>query len=106
MEVLRQVDHSVGALNRAVPASARELDAYEALLEGLEAAGKIHRDVEALPSVEEWQTAPGRRGRPDPPRAGRAPRCGQIRPPRRPSPPPTSSPMSHYAPPSSRTSHR
>ncbi|MST34072.1 NAD-glutamate dehydrogenase, partial [Acidimicrobiaceae bacterium USS-CC1] len=31
-EVLRQVDHSVAALNRAVPASARELDAYEALL--------------------------------------------------------------------------
>jgi glutamate dehydrogenase len=54
-EVLRQVDHSVGALNRAVPDSALELDAYESLLDGLEAAGKIHREVEALPSPEEWQ---------------------------------------------------
>ncbi len=54
-EVLRQVDHSVSALNRAVPASARELDAYEALLDGLEAADCIDRTVEALPAVDEWQ---------------------------------------------------
>ena len=54
-EVLRQVDHSVGALNRAVPDSARELDAYEALVDGLEAAGRVQRGVDALPDAEEWQ---------------------------------------------------
>jgi glutamate dehydrogenase len=54
-EVLRQVDHSVEALNRAVPDSARELDAYEALLDGIEASGKIDRAVEALPGSEEFR---------------------------------------------------
>jgi glutamate dehydrogenase len=54
-EVLRQVDHSVGALNRAVTASPGELDAYEALVDRLEASGRIQRQVEALPSPEEWQ---------------------------------------------------
>jgi len=52
-EVLRQVDHSVAALNRAVPGSARELDAYEALLDALEDAGRFDREVECLPSAEE-----------------------------------------------------
>ena len=51
--VLRQVDHSVAALNRAVPASATQLDAYEALLEDLEGAGRLDRTVEDLPSAEE-----------------------------------------------------
>jgi glutamate dehydrogenase len=52
-EVLRQVDHSVVALTRAVSASARELDAYEALLTSLEEAGRFDRSVECLPSTEE-----------------------------------------------------
>ena len=39
--MLRQVDHSVAALSRAVPGSARELDAYEALLDTLEDAGPV-----------------------------------------------------------------
>jgi glutamate dehydrogenase len=55
VEVLRQVDHSVSALNRAVPASAPELDAYEALLVDLEGSDRIDRAVEALPPPEEWQ---------------------------------------------------
>jgi glutamate dehydrogenase len=53
-EVLRQVDHSVAALTRAVPISQRELDAHEALLEALEAAGRVDRVVEDLPDTEEW----------------------------------------------------
>jgi glutamate dehydrogenase len=53
-EVLRQVDHSVSALNRAVPASARDLDAYEALLVELQAAGVLDAGVEDLPAGEEW----------------------------------------------------
>jgi glutamate dehydrogenase len=52
-EVLRQVDHSVSALNRAVPASAQELDAYEALIDALEDAGRFDRKVEDLPSTDE-----------------------------------------------------
>jgi glutamate dehydrogenase len=52
-EVLRQVDHSVVALSRAVPGSARELDAYEALLDTLEDAGRFDRTVECLPTAEE-----------------------------------------------------
>jgi glutamate dehydrogenase len=52
-EVLRQVDHSVAALNRAVPGSAQELDAYEALLDTLEDAGRFDRVVEYLPTSEE-----------------------------------------------------
>jgi glutamate dehydrogenase len=54
-EVLRQVDHSVGALNRAVPGSAQELQAYEALLESLEQDGRLDREVEYLPSKDEMQ---------------------------------------------------
>ena len=52
-DVLRQVDHSVVALSRAVPGSARELDAYEALLDTLEDAGTVDRAVEYLPTTEE-----------------------------------------------------
>jgi glutamate dehydrogenase len=52
-EVLRQVDHSVSVLNRAVPGSAQELDAYEALIDTLEDAGRFDRKVEYLPSADE-----------------------------------------------------
>ena len=54
-EVLRQVDHSVAALNRATARSERELDAYEALVGGLEAAGRFNRQVEVLPDREEFK---------------------------------------------------
>ncbi|HEY3811364.1 MAG TPA: hypothetical protein VGL49_08010, partial [Acidimicrobiales bacterium] len=50
---LRQVDHSVAALSRAVPTSARELDACEALVDTLEDAGRFDRSVEFLPTAEE-----------------------------------------------------
>jgi glutamate dehydrogenase len=52
-EVLRQVDHSVAALNRAVPDSAGQLDAYAALIDVLEASGRVNRAVESLPGVDE-----------------------------------------------------
>jgi glutamate dehydrogenase len=52
-EVLRQVDHSVSALNRAAAGSAVELDAYEALTDTLEDAGRFDRKVEYLPSADE-----------------------------------------------------
>ncbi|MGI8493150.1 MAG: NAD-glutamate dehydrogenase domain-containing protein, partial [Acidimicrobiales bacterium] len=52
-EVLRQVDHSVAALDRAVPASARELDAYAALINHLQDSGRLNRDVESLPTEDE-----------------------------------------------------
>jgi glutamate dehydrogenase len=52
-DVLRQVDHSFATLNRAVAASARHLDAYEAMLEALEDSAGLDRDVEALPNAEE-----------------------------------------------------
>jgi glutamate dehydrogenase len=52
--VLRQVDHSVAALNRAVPVSADELDAHESLLNRLEAEGTLDRVVECLPSQDEF----------------------------------------------------
>ena len=51
--VLVQVDRSVAALTRAVPASAEELDAYQALLESLESSGRLDRALEALPDDEE-----------------------------------------------------
>ena len=51
--VLRQVDRSVAALNRGVPESAEQLDAYAALIETLEASGRVDRVVEALPTPEE-----------------------------------------------------
>ncbi len=51
--VLRQIDHSVVALTRAVPDSAREFDAYVALLTTLEDAGRFDRAVESLPSPDE-----------------------------------------------------
>jgi glutamate dehydrogenase len=53
-EVLRQVDHSVAALNRAVPVSADELDAHEALLGHLEEVGRLDRAVECLPDPAEF----------------------------------------------------
>ncbi len=52
-EVLRQVDHSVAALNRAVPDSAEQLDAYAALIDVLEASGRVNRAVESLPAADE-----------------------------------------------------
>jgi glutamate dehydrogenase len=52
-EVLRQVDHSVAALERAVFASAREPDAFAALIGALEESGRFDRAVESLPSAEE-----------------------------------------------------
>ncbi|MDQ2725714.1 MAG: NAD-glutamate dehydrogenase, partial [Actinomycetota bacterium] len=54
--VLQQVDNSVVALSRAVPTSAAELDAYEALIETLERGGYLDRAVEALPDVDELAT--------------------------------------------------
>ncbi len=54
-EVLRSVDHSVAALNRAAMSSAWDLDAYEALIDRLEAAGRFDRSVEVLPGSEEIQ---------------------------------------------------
>ncbi|HVC13705.1 MAG TPA: NAD-glutamate dehydrogenase domain-containing protein [Acidimicrobiales bacterium] len=53
-EVLRQVDHSVAALNRAVPDSADQLDAYAALIDVLESSGRVDRAVEALPDTAEF----------------------------------------------------
>jgi glutamate dehydrogenase len=53
-EVLRQVDHSVAALNRAAAHSDRYLDAYEALIDDMEAVGTFDRGVEVLPTVEEF----------------------------------------------------
>ncbi|HMC40824.1 MAG TPA: NAD-glutamate dehydrogenase domain-containing protein, partial [Acidimicrobiales bacterium] len=53
-EVLRQVDHSVSALNRAALGSDRYLDAYEALIDDLEAAGRFNRQVEVLPDRDEF----------------------------------------------------
>jgi glutamate dehydrogenase len=43
----------VAALSRSVPGSAQELDAYEALLNTLEDAGRFDRVVEGLPTSEE-----------------------------------------------------
>jgi glutamate dehydrogenase len=51
--VLRQVDHSVVALTRAAPDSVREFNAYVALLNTLEDAGRLDRAVEGLPSPDE-----------------------------------------------------
>ena len=53
--VLRQVDHSVAALNRAATRSEKELDAYEALVDDLHAAGRFDRGVEVLPDGEEFR---------------------------------------------------
>ncbi|HET6964331.1 MAG TPA: NAD-glutamate dehydrogenase domain-containing protein [Acidimicrobiales bacterium] len=53
-EVLRQVDHSVAALNRAAAGSDRYLDAYEALIDDLERAGRFDRQVEVLPDRDEF----------------------------------------------------
>jgi glutamate dehydrogenase len=53
-EVLRQVDHSVAALNRAAGHSDRYLDAYEALIDDMEMAGRFDRRVEVLPERDEF----------------------------------------------------
>lgn len=52
-QVLRQVDHSVAALNWAVPSSARQLDAHAALIDVLEGSGRVDRHVEDLPDTQE-----------------------------------------------------
>jgi glutamate dehydrogenase len=54
-QVLRQVDHSVAALNRAAADSDRYLDAYQALIDDLEGAGRFDRQVEVLPDGEEFE---------------------------------------------------
>jgi glutamate dehydrogenase len=54
--VLREVDHSVSALAYAVPGSAADLPAYDALMVGLERRGLLDRRVEALPSDDELAT--------------------------------------------------
>jgi glutamate dehydrogenase len=52
-EVLRQVGLSAVAITHAVPTSAVDLDAFEALMVGLEAGGGLDRQVDALPDAEE-----------------------------------------------------
>ncbi|MGH9077386.1 MAG: NAD-glutamate dehydrogenase domain-containing protein, partial [Acidimicrobiales bacterium] len=52
-DVLRQVDHSVAALDRAVPESAADLAAYAALVEVLAGRAGLDRQAEALPDTEE-----------------------------------------------------
>ncbi|MDQ1357651.1 MAG: glutamate dehydrogenase [Acidimicrobiaceae bacterium] len=56
-EVADAVLHDVGltalAVTRAVPASAADLDAYEALMSYLEVAGRLDRKVDALPEDED-----------------------------------------------------
>ena len=52
-DVLRQVDHNVSALDRAVVQSAREPDAFAALIDTLEEAGSFNRQVESLPGRDE-----------------------------------------------------
>jgi glutamate dehydrogenase len=52
-QVLRQVDRSVAALTRAVPASADQFDDYRALLELLSEQGPLDRKGEKLPDAEE-----------------------------------------------------
>ena len=52
--VLAQVNRSVATLDRAVPMSALDLDAYEALITRLEAQGILDRSVEQLPDRDEF----------------------------------------------------
>ncbi|MDQ1391885.1 MAG: glutamate dehydrogenase [Acidimicrobiaceae bacterium] len=51
--VLQDVGLTALAVTRAVPASAVDLDAYEALIIDLEAAGRLDREVDALPVDED-----------------------------------------------------
>ncbi len=53
--VLRQVDHSVAVLNRSAATSAVDLEAYEALIEALEADGRVDRATECLPDRAEME---------------------------------------------------
>jgi len=52
-EVLRQIDHSVAALNHALAASAAQFDAYVSQLEALDEADWLDRKRESLPDAEE-----------------------------------------------------
>ena len=52
-EVLRQVGLSAAAVSHAVPRSAEDLDAFDALMVGLETDGHLNRQVEALPDPGE-----------------------------------------------------
>ncbi|MDP9073528.1 MAG: NAD-glutamate dehydrogenase, partial [Actinomycetota bacterium] len=51
--VLHDTALSAIAVTRAVPASAADIDAYEALMAALEQAGRLDRKVEVLPDAEE-----------------------------------------------------
>ena len=51
--VLRDVGLTAAAVTRAVPASAADLDAYQALMAHLEHAGRLDRRVESLPDAED-----------------------------------------------------
>ena len=57
--VLREVGLSTRAVARAVPASADDLEAFEALLTDLEGAGRLDRKVDALPDTEEFSMRRG-----------------------------------------------
>ncbi len=77
-EVLRQVDHSVAALSRAVPGSARELDAYEALMDD-PGGGGPHGPGRRGPARRRGAASPSGGGRrPHPPGAGRAAGLRQV----------------------------
>jgi glutamate dehydrogenase len=54
-EVLRQVGLSAAAITHAVPTSAVDLDAFEALMVRLEADGRLDRRVDALPDADELE---------------------------------------------------
>lgn len=62
-DVARAVLHDVGltalAVTRAVPASAGDLDAFDALMSHLETSGRLDRKVEALPGGEEMSLRRG-----------------------------------------------
>jgi len=51
--VLRDIGLSAIAVTRAVPASAADLEAFDALMTVLEVSGELDRAVEGLPSAEE-----------------------------------------------------
>ena len=53
-KVLRQVEDGVVALDRAFDSSAEHLDAFEALIESWEETGTFDRELDFLPSSEEF----------------------------------------------------
>ena len=65
-EVLRQVDHSVAALSRAVPGSAREFDAYASLVDVLEMPGGSIEPSNTCPHLTSCRSA----GKPEPGSSG------------------------------------